>query len=435
MPQNGIQTGPFGSQLHAEDYALTGTPIVTVEHLGDNRIIRSKLPRVKEADKNRLSKYTLLKGDIVFSRVGSVDRRAIINPEEEGWLFSGRCLRIRPDKTKIDPSYLSWFLGLSGFKSYIRKVAVGATMPSLNTSILKDIEIYFPSSIHEQRAIAYVLSSLDDKLEVNRRMNETLEAMARALFKSWFVDFDPVRAKMENRWRMGESLPGLPANVYELFPDRLVNSEMGMIPVGWEVKTIGDLAEVLGGSTPSTTEPNYWNNGVHHWVTPKDLSTLAVPALLETERRITEAGLEQISSGLLPVGTVLLSSRAPIGYLAIAEVPVAINQGFIAMKPRKDVSNLFLLLWAGSAQEAILSRANGSTFLEINRANYRPISVVAPPTTLHSEFDRLARPLYRKIVLNEREVRTLRALRNEMLPKLVSGEIRTQEMTRRDAHG
>jgi len=268
---------------------------------------------------------------------------------------------------------------------------------------------------------------LDDKIEMNRRINETLDAMARALFQSWFVDFAPVRAKAEGRD------PGLPESLADLFPARLVDSELGEIPEAWEVKTIGDIAEVVGGSTPRTNEPAYWTDGVHHWATPKDLSGLSVPVLFDTERRITDAGVAQLSSGLLPVGTVLLSSRAAIGYLALAEVPMAINQGFIAMKPRKGVSNLVLLLWAHAAHEEILSHANGSTFLEISKANFRPISLVAPPTAVFGAFDRLARPLYRKIVSNERESRILAALRDALLPKLVSGELRVKSAERQIA--
>ena len=141
----GVQTGPFGSQLHQKDYVPVGTPILTVEHLGQNRILHQNLPCVTDYDKERLSKYVLRKGDIVFSRVGSVDRRALIHEIEDGWLFSGRCLRVRPDANKLDPGYLSYFFGLPTFKGYIRSVAVGATMPSLNTQILSDVLIYYPS--------------------------------------------------------------------------------------------------------------------------------------------------------------------------------------------------------------------------------------------------------------------------------------------------
>ena len=301
IPEHGIQTGPFGSQLHQRDYVADGTPIVTVEHLGENRIIHQDLPRVSDKDRKRLSKYSLQKGDVVFSRVGSVDRRSLVRQEEEGWLFSGRCLRVRVDPNKIDPVFLSYFFGTKSFREHINSIAVGATMPSLNTQLLSDVIVPHPTR-PEQRAIAHILGTLDDKIELNRRMNETLEAMARALFKSWFVDFDPVRAKMEGRD------PGLPKHIADLFPDRFGDSELGEIPEGWEVSTIGQEVDVVGGSTPSTKDPSFWNGAIN-WATPKDLSSLASPVLVETSRRISVKGLGKISSGLLPRGTVLLSSR------------------------------------------------------------------------------------------------------------------------------
>jgi type I restriction enzyme S subunit len=305
----------------------------------------------------------------------------------------------------------------------LRQTAIGSAQPLMTQGGLRVVQaIVAPPK--EQQAIACILGKLDDKIELNRKMSQTLEAMAQAIFKSWFVDFDPVRAKAE-----GQD-PGLSKKIADLFPDSFQDSELGEIPKGWEIKAIGDLAEVVGGSTPSTKEPTYWNGGVHNWATPKDLSGLSIPVLLDTERCITDAGLSQISSGLLSVGTVLLSSRAPIGYLAIAEIPVAINQGFIAMKPKSHVSNLFLLLWANIAHEEIVSRANGSTFLEISKANFRPISVTAPSATVMKAFDQQIRPLYKSIVANERESRTLAILRDTLLPKLISGELRVLDSER-----
>jgi type I restriction enzyme S subunit len=148
------------------------------------------------------------------------------------------------------------------------------------------------------------------------------------------------------------------------------------------------------------------------------------PVLLETERRITDSGLAKVSSGLLPVGTLLLSSRAPIGYLAIAEIPVAVNQGFIAMKPKNGVSNLFLLNLVRHRMEDIKSHANGSTFMEISKSAFRPIQVVAPPTPLLQAFDVIARSLYDRLVLNQRQIATLTELRDTLLPRLMSGKLR-----------
>ena len=319
-------------------------------------------------------------------------------------------------KDTVDFRYLHYLMSSEEYRHEIIASATGTTVKHTSPERIKNFYFNIPP-LPEQRAIAHILGTLDDKIELNRRMNETLEAMARAIFKSWFVDFDPVRAKAEGRDT------GLPKEIADLFPDSFEETELGEVPKGWNVRTIGDLAEVVGGSTPSTKEPAYWDDGIHYWATPKDLSSLSTPVLLNTERLITDVGLSQISSGLLPKGTILLSSRAPIGYLAVAEVPVAINQGFIAMKPKKDVSNLFILLWASFAHEDILSRANGSTFLEISKSNFRPIPLVIPTVDVMNAFDKWVRPLYDKSVECEIESRTLAELRDELLPKLISGEI------------
>ncbi len=270
----------------------------------------------------------------------------------------------------------------------------------------------------EQRAIAHILGTLDDKIELNRRMNATLEAIARAIFKSWFVDFDPVRAKSEGRD------PGLPDEIAALFPDSFEESELGWIPRGWEVRPIGELVEAVGGTTPSTSEPAYWEDGLIHWATPKDLSSLTSPVLLETARQITDEGLAQISSGLLPKGTVLLSSRAPVGYLAIAEIPVAINQGFIAMKCNGPISNYYTLWWTEFNMDLIKSHAGGTTFQEISKRNFRPLPALVPRPEIIAVFDAMVEPLYQGIVNNEQQSRTLAELRDTLLPKLISGEIR-----------
>ncbi len=250
------------------------------------------------------------------------------------------------------------------------------------------------------------------------RLNETLEAMARALFRDWFVDFGPTGARMA-----GEA-PYLSPDLWSLFPDRLDDAGK---PEGWEVSTIGDEVRVVGGSTPSTKAPELWDFAFN-WATPKDLSNLSAPVLLETGRRITKAGLAKINSGLLPVGSVLLSSRAPIGYLAIAELPVAINQGLIGMICDKRISNVFAWLWTLENMEAILSKASGSTFQEISKGNFRPLPVVIPNAAILVAFDALTKPVFQRIAQNEKESRTLAQTRDLLLPRLMSGELRVAEV-------
>ena len=270
----------------------------------------------------------------------------------------------------------------------------------------------------EQKAIAHILGTLDDKIELNRRMNATLEAMARALFQSWFVDFDPVRAKLD-----GRKPAGLDAATAALFPTHFQDSSIGHIPQGWTVEPVGEVVECVGGGTPSTAEPKYWEAGTHHWTTPKDFSSLQAPVLLDTDRKLTDAGVAKISSGLLPAGALLLSSRAPVGYLAIAAMPVAINQGFIAIKCNERASNFFMLNWCQTNMAEIESRATGTTFAEISKTNFRPILVELPPKELMAAFTEKVAPLYAQITANLQQSHTLATIRDALLPKLLSGKL------------
>ncbi len=305
---------------------------------------------------------------------------------------------------------------------WLKQHAVGAVMPNLNEGVIRQIPLTLPPLV-EQKAIAAVLGALDDKIDLNRRMNATLEAMARALFQSWFVDFDPVRAKMDGRETFGLD-PGTAAAL----PDSFQESEAGHIPKGWSIEPVGKVVECVGGGTPSTSEPRYWEGGRHHWTTPKDLSSLQAPILIDTDRKLTDAGISRISSGLLPAGTLLLSSRAPVGYLAIAAIPVAINQGFIALKCNHRATNFFMLNWCYTNMAEIQSRATGTTFAEISKQNFRPIGVLLPPVEVMAAFTAKVAPLYAQITANLHISRNLASLRDSLLPKLVSGEMKIADV-------
>ncbi|MCM3611678.1 restriction endonuclease subunit S [Planococcus sp. MERTA32b] len=190
-----VQTGPFGSQLHNADYVKVGTPIITVEHFGDNRIIHKNLPLVSDADKERLKKYSLALGDIVFSRVGTIDRRVIVRQEEEGWLFSGRCLRVRVNDEGTNKKYLSYYLGTKKCLNEIQSKAVGGTMPSLNTAILSSINISLPKS-KEQKKIAKFFDLLVAKIEKQKEKVEKLEQIKKGMIQKVFRQ--ELRFKNEN---------------------------------------------------------------------------------------------------------------------------------------------------------------------------------------------------------------------------------------------
>ena len=179
-----IQTGPFGSQLHKEDYVADGTPIVTVEHLGSKMFSEQNLPRVSNTDKNRLKKYVLKQGDIVFSRVGSVDRCSYVDQKHDGWMFSGRCLRVRPT-SEIDSEYLYYYFCLEETKQFVRNIAVGATMPSINTKLLGEVVVTFPE-LERQKRIAGILSAIDSKIEVNQKINDNLSDLLQTIYQGQF---------------------------------------------------------------------------------------------------------------------------------------------------------------------------------------------------------------------------------------------------------
>jgi type I restriction enzyme, S subunit len=315
---------------------------------------------------------------------------------------------------RADTRFLNYVLSQTDISGYL----TGSTMPKLTQGNLNRLPVIAPP-LAEQKTIAAVLGVLDDKIELNRRMNATLEAMARALFQSWFVDFDPVRTKLD-----GRQPTGLDSTTAALFPNSFQVTGAVHFPTGWTVQPVGEVVDCVGGATPSTAESAYWEGGIHHWTTPKDFSSLQSPILLETNRKLTEAGIAKISSGLLPEGTLLLSSRAPVGYLAITAMPVAINQGFIAIKCNDAASNFFMLNWCQVNMPEIENRATGTTFAEISKKDFRPIQLVLPPKEIMTVFTSKVTPLYDQIKANLIQSRTLATLRDTLLPKLLSGELR-----------
>ena len=429
-PNDGIQTGPFGSQLHQKDYVSVGTPIITVEHLGENRISHHDLPCVSEHDRKRLGRYALCKGDIVFSRVGSVDRRSLVRDEEDGWLFSGRCLRVRPNQKVIDPGYLSYFFGLPAFREHIRSVAVGATMPSLNTKILSDVRILYPP-LPDQRAIAHILGTLDDKIERNRRMNQTLEEMARAIFQDWFVDFGPVHAKLEGQE------PYLPPELWDLFPDRLVDSALGSIPAGWETRAFGTLLDdVIGGDWGKET-PDSSNTEQVSVIRGTDLPNLrgggvgSVPfrftTMTKADRRMLQDGdiVVEVSGGspTQPTGRSMMVTKNLLDRFPGTAVcasfcrrlrPRGWIEGLLASQ-HLDFLNSAGKMWEYQRQSTGISNFETKRFLEEE-------SIVWPSDCLAAQFANVIGPIVRNTTKNESM--TLVTQRDALLPQLVSGELR-----------
>ena len=288
----------------------------------------------------------------------------------------------------------------------------GAAQPKLSKGSLERIPFILPVGVEEQKAIASVLGSLDDKIELLREQNETLEALAQTLFKRWFIDFN---------------FPDENGNPYKDSGGKMIASELGEIPEGWNVHNIGDYISISGGGTPSTKEPSYWDGDIA-WSSPKDLSERPYPYLMHTNKTITEDGLKKITSGINPVGSLLLSSRAPIGYIALSEIPVAVNQGYIVFATDSVLSNQFMYLWLKKYMNKVINAANGSTFLEISKKAFNQIETITPKISTLDSFQTLIMPHFEKLKINQTQIQTLTNLRDTLLPKLMKGEIRIKNL-------
>ena len=379
-----IQTGPFGSQLHKEDYVDVGTPIVTVEHLGSRVFSEQNLPLVSDADKSRLSKYVLKKGDIVFSRVGSVDRCSFVDQKHDGWMFSGRCLRVRPSE-EVEPLFLYYFFCLNATKEFVRSIAVGATMPSINTKLLGEVEVVCPG-IEEQRKIADILSKIDDKIEENQKINENLQQQAQALFKSWFLNYEPWNGTAPNSWLHGK---------------------------------LGDYANIKRGGSPRPIQEYLSDSGLR-WLKISDVTGLQTPFIIDIKDHIIEEGLKK--TVFLKAGSLVLSNSATPGIPKILDVDSCIHDGWLYF-PESKFSNEYLYLYFKYIRQQLVNLSNGSVFNNLKTDILKGYPTILPDEETLQRFDGIIKPMFLQMQNITRESHDLMDLRDTILPRLMSGEL------------
>jgi type I restriction enzyme, S subunit len=405
-----------------KDAYLSSGPVYLIrsQNVHNDRFSPAGLAYISDEQAQKLGNVKVESGDILLNITG--DSVARVCQALKRFLparVNQHVAIIRPMASVFDARYLRYFFASPAQQNFMLGLAaVGATRNALTKGMIESFEVPCPP-LALQQGIADVLTSLDDRITLLRETNTTLEAIAQGLFKSWFVDFDPVHANMQ-----GRAPEGMDEDTARLFPDALEESELGLVPRGWKVLPIGDAVEAVGGATPDTKTPEFWEPAIHCWTTPKDLSGIAAPVLLNTERKLSDQGLAKIGSGALPIGTLLLSSRAPIGYLALAQVPLAINQGYIAMLPGGLLPPLFMLFWCRQNMEVIKGRANGSTFMEISKKAFRPIPALVPTPPIVQAFAAVAGALFDRLIENEKQAQTLVTLRDTLLPRLISGQLR-----------
>lgn len=367
-----IQTGPFGSQLHKEDYVDDGTPIVTVEHLGNRVFTEQNLPRVSNEDKQRLSKYILKEGDIVFSRVGSVDRCSFVDSQHTDWLFSGRCLRVRPFE-EISPLFLYYFFCLESTKKFMRNIAVGATMPSINTKLMGEIEVSYPDK-QVQEKIANLLGAIDDKIELNNAINDNLEQQARALYQRMFID-NPVS--------------------------------------GGYMGTLSDIADITMGQSPNGSSYNEDGNGAVFFQGRAEFGFRFPSVRLYT----TEP------KRMACANDTLMSVRAPVGDLNVAYTDCCIGRGLAAIHSKSNQQSFVLYTMFSLHKQLDVFNGEGTVFGSINRTALTELPIFIPSDREIVKFEAIVAPIDAAIRNNYEEICRLEKIRDALLPKLMSGEL------------
>lgn len=447
-----------GYAYKSKDFIEKGVyPVLKIKNVRFGTIDYSEASYISEQIAKSTTDWKSRVGDILISMTGSganapqslVGRVARVwENEPEAWINQRVGRLVLKREGEIHPDFLFYLLRSQISQDYLVSNSSGsANQANISGKVIESLPC--PKVTYEESVyIAKILRDIDKKILSNRQTNQTLEQIAQAMFKSWFVDFEPVRAKIaanaagenaqraamaaisgKNQAALGQLEQQHPEQYQQLqatadlFPDNLINSELGEIPDGWVWSEIGNEVDVVGGGTPSTKNADFWDGGDIFWTTPKDMSNLTDKILLETDRKITSAGLKKISSGLLPVNTVLMSSRAPVGYLAITKVPLAINQGYIAMKCEATLTPEYVVQWAESVMDEVKQRASGTTFAEISKKNFKIIAVIVPEDKVLAEFTSVVSSLYEKVTETLIETKSLTAIRDTLLPRLLSGEL------------
>ena len=297
----------------------------------------------------------------------------------------------------------------------------GSPIPSTTRAAVYVRDVKVPP-IAEQQAIAEILGSLDDKIELNQRMNRALEKMARALFKAWFIDFQPIKAKANGATRFLD----IPQDVFDQLPDRFVETELGHVPFGWDMVALSDVVKLIGGGTPKRKMADYWGGSIP-WFSVRDAPKEHDVWVIETEEQITEAGVDNSSAKVMREGTTIISARGTVGRLALTAVPMAMNQSCYGIQGTDGVGDFFVYFIVYHAVVELQQRTHGSVFDTITRKTFDTLQRVKPQKELLEAFETTVTPLLELMRNNLYENRVLARMRNTLLPKLILGELRVGE--------
>ena len=424
-----VAMGPFGSSMKVDTFVASGVPIISGEHLkGFNLNDAVGYRFITEEHAARLQKANVRKGDVIFTHAGTIGQVSMVprDSDYERYIISSRQTYIRCDTAKAIPEYVvAYFKSPLGQHDLLANVsAVGVPSISRPVTYLRSVVMPLPP-INEQRAIASIFSALDDKIEHNQRTAQTLERVARAIFRAWFVDFAPVKAKIAG----ATSFPSMPQPVFDALPTRLVESEIGPVPEGWDVKALSSMCTFVSGGTPKRSEPSYWGGDIP-WYTIKDAPSDGAIWVTDISQWITKDGMENSAVQVVPKGCTIISTRGTVGKLAMAGLPMAFNQTCYGLLPRNGKSFCHLHLLVRSMVADLQQRTHGSVFNTITQATFDGLLVVSPHGDTVAAFEATVQPLFDTLLALLQESANLAKMRDYLLPKLLSGKVRVE-----DTHG
>jgi type I restriction enzyme S subunit len=393
-------------------YSKSGYPVIRAKNIGENKINFEDIVYVDETTfRNIRTDCKPLYGDVLYTNIGSHFGCAAVVKTNVPFVIAWNVLRIQPRKDRIVSDFLCYLLNSKANKLRITSLNSSSTMSFVNGEELGKIEFVVPALLEIQKSIVDILCSFDGKIELNLQMNKTLEKIAQTLFVHWFVDFE---------------FPNEEGKPYKSSGGEMDYNENRKkeIPKSWKVGCIEDVADVIGGGTPSTKVASYFASNGIPWLTPKDLSGYEGKFIERGATDLTEEGLKNSSAKLMPKGTILFTSRAPIGYAAIALNDIATNQGFKSLVPKDNMKSEYLYQFIKKITPYVQNISSGSTFGEVTGSTMKQIKILIPEYTVLEKFENFMNPINSRIINNTLSIRTLTKIRGLLLPKLMSGRIR-----------
>lgn len=388
-----------GVYKRADDHGR-GVKIVNMGDLFAHEFVGADDMSRIEMSEREMTVSGLKEGDLLFARRSLVEegagKAAIVQGLTEPTTFESSIIRIRLNSEVCVPLfYFYWAKSYAG-RTAISALVTGTNVKGIRSSALQSIEVDYPSFPTQQR-IAGILSAYDDLIENARKQIRLLEESAQRLYKEWFIDLH--------------------------FPGHESTPILDGLPAGWKRKTIGEVCDTIGGGTPSTTVSAYYQGGTIPWVTPTDITRNNALVLLDTAVKITEAGLKGSSAKMLPAETILMTSRASVGFFGLCDFPVCTNQGFINCIPHRAEMQMYLLYNLMSRVDEIRQKASGSTYLEINKSTFRAFEMVVPSDEVLQTFQESTHRIIERTRALAKQIALLTEARDRLLPKLMSGEI------------